>query len=57
MVKATDDFFVSGKAENVKHFMRELGNEFTVCKVSIGGIFRFIGCEIDVGEEVIEMSM
>lgn len=35
--------------------MRELRKDFKVGKVSIGGTFRFIGWEIDIGDEVVEI--
>lgn len=37
--------------------MRELSKSFEVGKISIGGSFRFLGCEIDDGDEMIELSM
>lgn len=57
LAKTKDDFLVSGKFDDVKNYMQELGKEFTVGKVSIGGTFRFIGCEIDIGDKIVKISM
>lgn len=55
--KATGDFLVRGKVEDILNYMRELYKKFKVGKISIGGSFRFIGCEVDVGDEMVELSM
>lgn len=34
-----------------------MGSEFKVGKTTIGGVFRFNGCEVDMGNEAIELSM
>lgn len=57
IAKATDEFLVSGKTEDARNFMRELGKAFKVGKVAIGGTFRFISCEVDVGDDVLKMSL
>lgn len=36
--------------------MRELSREFKVGKVCIGGQFGFMGCEVDVRDEIVELS-
>lgn len=57
VAKAKDDLFVSRKAKDVQNFMRELAKAFNVVKVSIGGKLRFMGCEVDIGDELVEPSM
>lgn len=57
LIAKTDDILVSGKVLEVKHLMRELRIAFTVRKVSIGGTFKIFGCEIYIGDEVVEMAM
>lgn len=57
VAKVVDDFLITGRTEDIKAFMKELAEEFEVGKTAIGGAFKFNGCEIDVGADVIELSM
>lgn len=57
VAKVIDDFLVVGNTADIKLFFRELGGEFDVGKTAIGGAFRFNGCEIDVRDDMIELSM
>lgn len=57
VAKVIDDFLVAGSTEDIKGFFKELSGEFQVGKTAIGGLFRFNGCEIDVGRDAVELSM
>lgn len=37
--------------------MRELSRTFMGGKECVGGNFRFMGCEVDVRDEIVELSM
>lgn len=46
-----------GKVEDIRHFWFEISRAFKVGEISIGGSFRFRGCEVDVGAKIVELSM
>lgn len=57
VAKSTDNLIVPGKSEDIRHFMRGSEKALKLGKLSIGGTIRFMGCEVDVGDELVELSM
>lgn len=55
--KATDYFLLSVRLEYIRDLMRKLSKAFKVWKFSIGGTFRFMDLEINVGDEMVDVSM
>lgn len=52
-VRATDDLLVKGKMQDLFNLITELSNAFIVEKIEIGGNFRYMGCEMDGGGEIV----
>lgn len=55
--KATCDFLITGKSDDIKYFIKALVKAFRVDKAAIVVSFRFLGCDIDVRDDSLEVSM